>query len=51
MATWATEKAKIELLAEGGSGRQPARDRTGCQDESGEEIYIDIAVDRERYDD
>jgi len=50
MATWATEKAKIELSQKEEAVVSLPETELGVRDQSGEEIYIDIAVDRKRYD-
>jgi len=51
MATWATEKAKIELSQKEDAVVSLPETELGVRDQSGAEIYIDIAVDRKRYDD
>ena len=51
MATWATEKAKIELSQKDDAVVSLPETELGVRDQSGAEIYIDIAVDRKRYDD
>ncbi len=50
MATWATEKAKIELSQREEAVVSLPETELGVRDLSGEEIYIDIAIDRKRYD-
>jgi len=50
MATWATEKAKIELSQKEEAVISLPETELGVRDQSGAEIYIDIAVDRKRYD-
>ena len=50
MATWATEKAKIELSQKGEAVISLPEAELGARDLAGEEIYIDIAVSRERFD-
>ena len=50
MATWATEKAKIELSQKEEAVVSLPETELGVRDQSGAEIYIDIAVDRKRYD-
>jgi molecular chaperone DnaK len=50
MATWATEKAKIELSQKEDAVVSLPETELGVRDQSGAEIYIDIAVDRKRYD-
>jgi molecular chaperone DnaK len=50
MATWATEKAKIELSQKEETVVSLPETELGVRDQAGEEIYIDITVDRKRYD-
>lgn len=50
MATWATEKAKIELSQKEDAVVSLPETELGVRDQSGAEIYIDIAVHRKRYD-
>lgn len=50
MATWATEKAKIELSQKEDAVVSLPETELGVRDQSGEEIYIDITIDRKRYD-
>jgi len=50
MATWATEKAKIELSQKEDTVISLPEAELGLRDEAGEEIYIDITVNRQRYD-
>jgi molecular chaperone DnaK len=50
MATWATEKAKIELSQKEDAVVSLPETELGVRDQSGAEIYIDIEVDRKRYD-
>jgi molecular chaperone DnaK len=50
MATWATEKAKIELSQKDQAVVSLPETELGVRDRSGAEVYIDIAVDRKRYD-
>jgi len=50
MATWATEKAKIELSQREDTVVSLPETELGVRDLAGEEIYIDIAIDRKRYD-
>ena len=50
MATWATEKAKIELSQKEEAVVSLPETELGAKDQSGEEIYIDISIDRRRYD-
>lgn len=51
MAMWATEKAKIELSQKEDAVVSLPETELGVRDQSGAEIYIDIAVDRKLYDD
>lgn len=51
MATWAAEKAKIELSQKEVAVVSLPESELGVRDLAGEEIYIDISVDRRRYDD
>jgi molecular chaperone DnaK len=46
MATWAAEKAKIELSQKEETVVSLPETELGVRDQSGEEIYIDIAIDR-----
>jgi len=50
MATWATEKAKIELSQKEEAVVSLPETELGVLDQAGEEIYIDITIDRKRYD-
>lgn len=50
MATWATEKAKIELSQREEAVVSLPETELGVRDQNGEEIYIDITIDRTRYD-
>lgn len=50
MATWATEKAKIELSQREEAVVSLPETELGVRDQSGEDIYIDITIDRKRYD-
>lgn len=50
MATWATEKAKIELSQKEDAVVSLPETELGVRDQAGEEIYIDITIDRKRYD-
>ncbi len=50
MATWATEKAKIELSQKEEAVVSLPETELGVRDQSGEEIYIDITIDRKQYD-
>lgn len=51
LATWATEKAKIELSQSEESVISLAENELGVRDQAGEEIYLDIPITRSRYDD
>ncbi|MEO3691351.1 Hsp70 family protein [Roseateles paludis] len=50
MATWAAEKAKIELSQKEATVVSLPETELGVRDQAGEEIYIDITIDRKRYD-
>ena len=50
MATWAAEKAKIELSQKEEAVVSLPETELGIRDQSGEEIYIDITLDRKHYD-
>lgn len=50
MATWAVEKAKIELSQKEEVVVSLPETELGVRDQSGEEIYLDITIDRKRYD-
>jgi molecular chaperone DnaK len=50
MATWAAEKAKIELSQKEETVVSLAETELGVRDQAGNEIYIDISIDRKRYD-
>lgn len=50
MATWAAEKAKIELSQKEETVVSLPETELGVRDQTGEEIYIDITIDRKRYD-
>ncbi|UVO37624.1 Hsp70 family protein [Bradyrhizobium arachidis] len=50
MATWATEKAKIELSQKEEAVISLPETELGIRDQAGEEIFIDITIDRKRYD-
>ena len=50
MATWAAEKAKIELSQKEEAVVSLPETELGVRDQSGEEIYIDITLTRKRYD-
>ena len=49
MATWATEQAKIELSAKETANVQLDESVIRCSDESGNEIYLDVPLSREQY--
>jgi len=51
MATWATEKAKVELSQKEEAVVSLPETELNVRDQAGEEIYIDIAVNRKQYDD
>ena len=51
MAIWATEKAKIELSAKESAIVRLDESETRCSDEDGNEIYLDIPLTREEYND
>lgn len=50
MATWAAEKAKIELSQREEAVISLPETELGVRDLDGEEIYIDITITRDRYD-
>lgn len=50
MATWAAEKAKIELSQKEETVVSLPETELGVRDQAGEEIYIDITIDRKQYD-
>ncbi len=50
LATWATERAKIELSAKDKSSISLAEVEIGTNDLKGDEIYLDIPLDRNTYD-
>lgn len=49
MATWATEQAKIELSAKETASVQLDESVIRCSDESGNEIYLDVPLSRDQY--
>lgn len=49
MATWAAEKAKIELSQRDEVVVSLPETELGVRDLAGQEIYIDITVDRKKY--
>ena len=51
MATWATERAKIELNAQNESIISLSEDEIHTNDLNGDEIYLDIPLHRELYND
>ena len=51
MATWATEKAKIELSQKEEAVISLPETELGVRDQAGEEVYIDITIGRKQYDD
>ncbi len=50
MAVWAVEKAKIELSQRGQTAISLPETELGVKDMSGAEIYLDIAIERDRFD-
>ena len=50
MATWATEKAKIELSSKDEAAITSGENELGTKDRSGAEIYLDIVVTRSDFD-
>ena len=50
LATWATEKAKIELSAKNESMISLSEVEIGTNDLNGDEIYLEIPLDRNTYD-
>ena len=50
LATWATERAKIELSAREGAVISLSETEARVRDLSGHEIYIDIPLQRDTYD-
>lgn len=50
MATWAAEKAKIELSQREDAVISLSDTELGVRDLSGEDIYLDITIDRHRFD-
>ena len=50
MATWASERAKIELSQREEAVISLPETELGVRDKSGGEVYLDITVDRKRYD-
>ncbi len=51
LATWATERAKIELSAKDESIISLSEDEIGTNDLTGDEIYLDVPLHRNTYDD
>lgn len=49
MAIWATEQAKIELSANETAVVQLDESGVRCNDENGKEIYLDVPISREMY--
>lgn len=49
MAIWATEKAKIELSAKETASVRLDENEINCTDEDGKEIYLDVNISREEY--
>ncbi len=50
MAMWATERAKIELSSKSEAAIALSESELGVRDEAGEEIYVDVAIDRATLD-
>lgn len=50
MATWAAEKAKIELSHRDSAVIALTENELGVRDLAGDEIYLDIPIDRKTYD-
>ena len=50
MAIWATERAKIELSSKTEAAIALSETELGVRDEAGEEIYLDITIDRAALD-
>jgi len=50
MATWAAEKAKIELSQKENVTISASENELGVKDQAGEEIFIDIPITRAAYD-
>jgi molecular chaperone DnaK len=51
MSIWAAEKAKIELSQKEDAVVSLPETELGVRDLSGEEVYLDIAIDRKRFND
>lgn len=49
IATWATEQTKIELSAKESTRVQLDESVIRCSDENGTEIYLDVPISREQY--
>lgn len=49
MATWATEQTKIELSAKENATVQLDESIVRCSDEAGNDIYLDVPISREQY--
>lgn len=49
VATWATEQAKIELSSKESTTVQLDESIVRCNDEEGNEIYLDVPISREKY--
>lgn len=50
MAMWATEKAKIELSQREEASISLPEAELGIKDEQGEEVYIDLTINRDQFD-
>jgi molecular chaperone DnaK len=50
MATWATEKAKIELSSKDEAVASASESELATRDESGREIYLDVPIGRPQLD-
>jgi molecular chaperone DnaK len=50
MATWTTEKAKIELSQKESAVISLSDTELGLRDLAGNEIYVDVSIDRKRFD-
>lgn len=50
LANWATEKAKIQLSRSDSAVINLSEAELGVRDLAGEEIYLDIPIDRQRFD-
>jgi len=50
MAIWATERAKIELSSRAEAAIALSETELSVRDDAGEEIYLDVAIDRATFD-